>query len=239
MIKHVSFDVWNTLITANPAYAMYRTKFLALALNMDVDFVKRAYTKVKQCVDQAAEHSGEAFTTDQVFSLLYKSMGLFVSPGLHGEIRAMTEELFRKNPPTLGAGVADLFVWLRGRGITTSIGSNSNFISGTVMRPFLEEALNHKFLTAVFSDLISYGKPSPVFFDAVAFKINVFRDPPIDRSEILHVGDHQLCDVEGAHDSGMHGLLITSPDQLCEQVKLRIESVNELDVSLTHLSTTN
>lgn len=234
MIKHVSFDVWNTLITPNPAYAEARTKFLALALNMDPAHVKLCYTKIKAIADGDAEKNGIAFKTDELFQLLYRSIGVFVSPGLHREIRATTEQLFKSCPPVLGEGVRELMDWLHERGITTSIGSNSNFISGTVMRPFLEEQLGRPFLTAVFSDLIGSAKPHPEFFDAVAFKVNVFRDPPIDRNEILHVGDSTICDITGAQRAGIHSLLIKTPAILRDQVKLRIECENDFDVSFAH-----
>lgn len=237
MIKHVSFDVWNTLITPNPAFAAARTKLLALALNMEPEHVKRCYTKVKAIADGNAEQHGEAFTTDEMYHLLYKSMGLTVSPGLHREIRLTVETLFTAYPPSVGTGVRELMSWLAERSITTSIGSNSNFISGSVMRPFLENALSHRFMTAVFSDLIQAAKPASRFFDAVSFKINVFRNDTIERNEILHVGDNTVCDVHGAQDAGMHGLLIEAPNMLFDQVKLRIEIENDYDTSFDHLIT--
>ncbi len=137
MIKHVSFDVWNTLITPNPAFAAARTKLLALALNMEPEHVKRCYTKVKAIADGNAEQHGEAFTTDEMYHLLYKSMGLTVSPGLHREIRLTVETLFTAYPPSVGTGVRELMSWLAERSITTSIGSNSNFAAIKTMEDFV------------------------------------------------------------------------------------------------------
>jgi putative hydrolase of the HAD superfamily len=240
MIKHVSFDVWNTIVKPNPEFASTRTKLIAIALNLDPDYVKTAYTKVKRFVDGCAENSdGAAFTTDEVYKLLFSSLHVPVSPGLAREIRETVDELFKRFPPIIVPSVVTLFDYLRKQGITASIGSNSNFISGTVMHPYLQSVLGERaagdaYLFGVYSDLVVTAKPSKLFFDAVAFKTNVYRDDSVARAEILHVGDNEICDVEGARRAGMHSLLIGSPDLLCEQVKLRIECENEFGVSFSH-----
>lgn len=211
MIKHVSFDVWNTIVKPNPEFAQHRTKLIALILNLDVDFVKQAYTKTKRVVD------GTAFSTPGVYRLLFASCGVSVSSGLAREIRETVNELFRKHPPIIVPTNVELMSWLHDEGFTTSIGSNSNFVSGDVMHPFLEQALGHKFEFGVYSDLIGHGKPAPQFFNLIHSRLRAFR-PDARCEEILHVGDNYICDVRGAVQNGMTGLLIESPDVLMERV---------------------
>lgn len=217
MFKHVSFDVWNTIVKPNPEFALYRTKLLALILNLDVDFVKRAYTTTKRVVDSAAEIDGTAFSTPEVYKLLFAACGVSVSPGLAREIRETVDEVFRKHPPIIVPTNVELMGWLHDEGFTTSIGSNSNFVSGDVMHPFLEEALGHKFQFGVYSDLIGHGKPAPQFFNLIHTRLRNIR-PDALCEEILHVGDNNICDVQGATSHGMSGLLIESPDVLMERV---------------------
>jgi putative hydrolase of the HAD superfamily len=234
MIKHVSFDVWNTLIKPNPEFSLNRTKFIAIALNLDVEYVKHAYTKVKAFVDGCAENSdGAAFTTPEVYQLFFKALGVSVSPGLAREIRLTIDHMFIQYPPVLAADATDLMTWLADQQITTSIGSNSNFISGNVMHPFLERVTPRPFLYGVYSDLLVAAKPGSKFFDAVYEQILLKHTELLDRANVLHVGDNPVCDVEGAQNADMNGLLIESPDLLCQQVKLRIERENGLGVSFS------
>lgn len=223
VIKHVSFDVWNTLVKPNPEFAKRRTRLLALSLGREEEFVRRAYTHVKGVVDTAAEHEGAAFSTPDVYALLFASCGLSVAPERASEIRLAIDDIFREHPPIIVLSVVALMQWLRGRGVTTSIASNSNFVSGDVMHPFLEGTLSHRFELGIYSDRIMHGKPSPAFFDRVFEGLREM-SPTIDRAEVLHVGDHPLCDLRGAQAAGMHGLLIESPDLLCEQVMLRMDT---------------
>jgi putative hydrolase of the HAD superfamily len=234
MIQHISFDVWNTIVKPNPEFAKYRTKFVAIALTLDEDFVKSAYTSVKSFVDGCAEKSdGAAFTTPEIYTQLFYKLGIKVSASLADEIRLTINELFKRYPPVIVDCVPNLFTWLREQGYTISIGSNSNFISGAVMHPFLEAQLG-PLLYGVYSDLIVVAKPSIRFFDHVYEGVLLHHHDVLDRAHILHVGDNPVCDVQGAHSAGMHGLLINGPGMLEDQVKLRVQCENDFGVSFNH-----
>jgi putative hydrolase of the HAD superfamily len=240
MITHISFDVWNTLIKPNPEFALARTKLIALALNLDEAYVKTAYTHVKRVVDGMAEREGKAYSTEEVYKLLFSSMCVSVSPALAKEIRLSVDELFRCLPPTIGHGVREMLDWLTRSRITASIGSNSNYISGSVMLPWIESACSHQFAFSLFSDLELTAKPSKEFFELLYDHVNDDRYPetshfPVqDPKQILHVGDNEICDVFGAQRCGMHGLLIVNPDTVAEQVKLRIGGGERLQPVVLH-----
>lgn len=233
MITHVSFDIWNTLIKPNPEFALARTKFIALALNLEEAYVRQAYTHVKRVVDGLAEREGKAYSTEEVYKILFAALGVTVSQRHAREIRQTVDETFNQFPPTVGNGVYELLRWLEQRRITTSIASNSNYISGSVMLPWIEGALNHVFNFALFSDLVMTAKPAPEFFEELYDCVNADRYPttchfPVqDPKEILHVGDNEVCDVFGAQRAGMKSLLVINPDTMAEQVMSRIEAEND------------
>lgn len=229
MIKHVSFDVWNTIVAPNREFAEQRTRLLARALGREAAFVASAYTRVKQEVDAAAEREGIACTTADVYARLFAACGAELSPARARAIRLDVEQQFHGHPPRIPAAVIELMQRLTERGIATSIASNSNFVSGEVMHPFLAAALQHEFAFGVYSDQIGHAKPSPAFFAQVCAPL-LAANPSLARDEILHVGDHPVCDVQGARAAGLHALLIESPERLAEQVLRRLDAGESTEV---------
>lgn len=220
-IKHVSFDVWGTLISANSMYALRRTQLVSEMFHLDTAVVKKAYTETKSFVDTAAEKHGVAYSTDGVFSMFFDALNLPVPLGPQSRMlmRQHFEALFRTYAPTIHEDVTPLRIFLKNRGVTMSIGSNSNFISGTVMFPFLQSELNNMFDFGVFSDLDLVAKPDTEFFDRVVIEASKDRD--LYRHEILHVGDSRICDGMGAFSSGLEYALIEHPSHLYAAVRSR------------------
>lgn len=232
MIKHVSFDVWNTLIKANPEFSLHRTKAIALMLNLDTEYVKQTYTQVKGVVDKLAEIEGRAFTTPEVYRLLFRALGISVSFRLEKELREHVNELFLRYPPIIEDSVRSCLAELNQRGITMSLSSNSNFISGDVMLPFLLQQFEYAFNGSVFSDLCGASKPAPEFFDHVIDYVthqHVGQD--IKPWNILHVGDNVVCDREGPRNQMIHSLIVAGPHELKEAVLSRVASENDHGIS--------
>lgn len=208
MIKHVSFDVWGTLISANPEYAKARTDLIAQAFTIDPAFVKTTYTKTKRIIDSMAETTGEALTTRECFDLLYENLeegpfarGLALEDNLHA--------LFLEHAPSVLDETKYQVSTLRSKGITCSIGSNSNFIPGSVMYPFLQREFDDAFSYGVFSDELRVAKPDAVFFTRVAHKLmEVKKLEDLEHSSILHVGDNYICDGVGPRAAGMKYVIL-------------------------------
>jgi len=217
-IKHVSFDVWGTLISANPEFAAARTDFLSREFNVGLANVKAAYTKVKQLVDTTAETQGIAYSTDQVFNLLYNELKVDLLDIHHKFVRATVEQLFIEHPPLILNKTRHLIDYLAEKRLTLSIGSNSNFISGDVMFPFLQTEFNEAFSFGVFSDKIDYAKPNAVFFSTVMhelhklYNFNWTQTPTSDR--VLHVGDNYVCDGSGPKQLDMAYTIVDGPEDL-------------------------
>jgi putative hydrolase of the HAD superfamily len=163
--------------------------------------IKESYQDVKHTLDWLAEIRGEGYTCLQVYSLLASKLGVtgVTDEGLE-TLRLAVEQEFLAHPPIVLQETIDALQQLRDAGFTLSIGSNSNFISGSTMYPWLQKTFGD-FEFGVFSDLEETAKPNSVFFDKIANL--AYNQRKIIRKQIIHVGDNTVCDVRGAKDAYM------------------------------------
>lgn len=203
-VKHISLDVWNTLIHANPEFAAARTRMLAKVFVESEDFVRYQYSICKGLADEIAIDLGLAHGTPAMIAMLVERIckhgmnTLLLEQG--GYYRAViTQELellFKKHPPIVKFEAALALSTAHRYGITLSIGSNSNFISGRMMEPWLRKQFDVPFEFAVFSDQLGFAKPSYWFFQEIydlARKNTRVKHP----GEIAHIGDDKDYDGGG------------------------------------------
>lgn len=208
---HVSFDVWNTLIKGNPEFSKKRIGTIMDHWNLPAatfETVKQAYTNTKRTLDWMAEKHGTAYNCLTIYDMLSDALGVGDSDKDSLEVlRLKVERDFLAYPPIVIDGVHEALSDLRDAGYTLSIGSNSNFISGSTMFPWLRDTLGY-FDFGVFSDLEEVAKPNTLFFAYIASrarnKCNVKNS-----NDIIHVGDHEICDVHGALKAEMTPFLVT------------------------------
>lgn len=221
--RHISFDVWNTLITGNQDFQPRRTEVIAKHLPVDAAFAKQTYTETKAYFDALAEREGKAHTCDEVYdefiTRLTRGIGLEANwLGFTPVLRSLTEDLFRQFPPHILPSTIWTLQALHGAGYTISIGSNTNFISGTVLSEILDPIIPFEY--KVFSDLDGYSKPHPEFFGMIldrARAVQTAEQPEgradLSRGEILHVGDNLICDG-AATQAGMNFFYVRGPAEL-------------------------
>lgn len=212
MIKAISFDVWNTLVSPNPVFAEARTKLIAAELELPESVVKKSYTKVKRQVDSLAETNGVSYTTQLVYSTLLREL-VGHKKGVRRQVLINdVNALFLKYPPTTPESTLQAVKDAVEHGLKIGIASNSNFISGKIMHPFLEERFGVKFDFSVYSDLSLYAKPAKNFFREVLEKSEVLSD------EIIHIGDSLVCD-SGSIKVGIHYRIIKNADKLHDVIR--------------------
>lgn len=213
-MKHVSFDVWNTLLKPNPAFATARSAYFAKLLNLEIDEVRRIYTETKKIIEDQEHLSGFANQSHINYQILMERLTEHTK--FRGEailpIKHDIEQLFFEHPPIIVDAVSSTVQRLYDRDITMSIGSNSNFISGTVMREFLTEQFGDAFSFMVFSDLINYAKPAAQFFDRIIDCASACHGHSC--YNILHVGDSVKHDKMGAYRAGIPSMIIEGPTEL-------------------------
>ena len=212
-IKHISFDMWNTLLIPNPDYAASRTRLISDTLNCSVEAVKVAYKEVKDWADNPATKL--QLTPVDLMGILVRKLRpewLDVSPTAK-LLSTQLDVLFCGLPPIFAGPTMYAVRELAYRGITTSIASNTNFIGGATVRqamPILMSNLNP--IAWAFSDEVGYKKPHLEFFQASHRNIRQqIGHGDLKAAEILHVGDCKIADGQGAHVAGTQFLHIPNP----------------------------
>jgi len=90
-----------------------------------------------------------------------------------------------------------------------SIMSNTGFIKGRLLRALLDHLkIGSYFSFQLYSDEICCSKPSSEAFNRVHKEASVKR--PLEKNNILHIGDNPYADVAGAENAGMQSALINS-----------------------------
>lgn len=223
-IKHVSLDAWNTILVPSKKYAEVRTRILSRFFNCSEEFAKKVYSAVKKKFDTCAEEKGEAFSVQHVYDELMKAF-----PNI-GNMRAdelrtlYLEPTFLDHPPMVLTETVEAIASLKERGITVSISSNTNFISGDVLGPFLRKNAGD-FDFMLFSDkmngvnwesgVIKPAKPHTKFFEEVLRHAEVLHPNGLtDLRSVIHIGDSNECDFKGAAKFGFQARLLTSVDEL-------------------------
>lgn len=208
-IRHLSFDVWQTLIKPNPEFGRARTRFLVAELSLPAETVEAAYRKIKDSADRAAEERGVGMRSHEVYDAFLKELGRTSADWY--TLRAGLERLFRKHPPTVRP---TMIHWLRGaqaRGYGLSIASNTNFIRGEALHDIVLGTWGVAWDFQVFSDQIGCSKPHDHFWNVVKERARAHTGA--EPNQILHIGDNLICDG-GCRQHGIGFAPVAGPDDV-------------------------
>lgn len=205
-IKHVSFDVWKTLIEPNPEFGAARRRLLEDSFNKPAAVIEAVYRVVKDGADGEAEASGAGYTSAQVYARLLAELG--VSNADWWSLRLEMERLFALHPPAVRDDVTETLRELRAAGYGMSIASNTNFIQGACLSSVALDTWDVDWTFKVFSDQMGLAKPHALFWHAVTAQAYLLSGA--EASEILHVGDNRICDG-GCRDFGLKYQFVNSP----------------------------
>lgn len=220
---HLSFDLWNTLIVANPAYTASRTEYLSQRFRKTPAEVKAIYTGIKHFADGIAEKMGGQYSTTTMYKMLLTAFDASLKPEQMYEIRCAMEFLFCKNPPRVSEELIEAIQTISVNGCSIGILSNTNFISGEVIRDSILSQFPFEFDTALFSDEHPVAKPNRAFFQAM--KTEVFAQaqrkfaPEPKLNQIAHIGDNLICDGEGAQAAGVSFIHVERPSNTIDFLK--------------------
>lgn len=197
--KHLSFDFWNTLVSANPLYTNARTKFLSDMTGLSEATVRTVYTTVKSRLDNAAETSGASTPYREIHQILLDELRnadgvVEIEPH---QFTDMLFGIFQTLPPLMPERMPFLLNRAYRLGYTLSVGSNTNFIPGRILRTSLE---NIPFDFTLFSDEIETSKPSRDFARSIIGMTEHTHSKSHDDINIRHVGDNLICDDMQEYD---------------------------------------
>lgn len=206
-MKHISMDFWNTLGIPNPTYSEARNTQLSFRSGLQIDKVRSLYSDVKSTIDRTHSEISRPLSNTMCYTLLSEQ---FKCDNFKNEF----EFYFKLYPPTILPETIDMLHKLREKNITLSIGSNTNFITGEIIKEtVLDQTFDFDFY--IFSDELGWAKPHNNFWDKLKSQTN---------RNICHVGDNFICDIIGPTSNGLEARLVTTPHELPEILdKLRLE----------------
>lgn len=215
--KHISFDLWLTLIRSNPEFKIKRSRLLAEFFDIphDINYINNTIKKFDVLFNQISEITGKHVHKDQIWLVILNDLGYHIemlSQQKLEEFNELTEQLFWENSPVLIDENTDkILSTLTEHGITISLLSNTGFIKGHLLRKLLAAwNLDRHFSFQLYSDETGYAKPGREAFECLYSSIQKIN--PANKTDILHIGDNKIADEEGAQKFGFSTLLI-SPNQ--------------------------
>ena len=125
------------------------------------------------------------------------------------------ESLFFKYPPKVfDHQTVYTLEFIRDKGKSMNILSNTAFIKGESLRKLLKELeLDQFFSFQIYSDEIGYSKPDFEIFDLMHKKVKEHKKVDLDKNKILHIGDNIVSDIYGAKYFGIEAMQINTNQQ--------------------------
>ena len=211
MIKHISLDLWNTLMTSNPEFSIKRINYLHSNYfqHISENQLCLAIEEIGDIVDDINMSTGISIKSEKMYQMLFDKFNLKISLQKANDIYASLEILFLEFNPILlynDKHLFNVFDKLLANGISLNISSNTAYIKGSTLRKVFKHynLLSH-FDFLIFSDEINSSKPSYKFFDKLAKDCEEIN---ISKNSILHIGDSYEADIEGAELSKIKSRLI-------------------------------
>jgi putative hydrolase of the HAD superfamily len=212
--RHISFDLWLTLIKSNPQFKQKRNECFAdfFHLKADPQNISEVVRYYDVFCNACNEKTGLNMDTYQIYLLILQALGLPPQEVELAQLDAFyqaTEQLFLDYKPQLiYPETLAYFQQLKAQGISLSVLSNTGFIKSHTLGKILDfYGLSTCLDFCVYSDVCQISKPNPRIFDEVYQR--VLQQKNISKSQILHVGDNPYADQWGAQNYGFASYLIS------------------------------
>ena len=214
-IRHISLDVWSTLIEPNPKFKNARTELFRHFFNLQGSAEQAAGVlgETAAMVNQLNAISGKCMDRSETILLALQRMNFRIQETNEEQLHLFFQEmdqLFQQFPPFLADEALPELMGEMTNKFTFSILSNTLYIQGISLRRYFEEKhMSSYFRFELYSDEINASKPSQQAFLQLIDKTREHCDASA--QEIIHLGDNAINDVEGALKAGLQaGLVDTS-----------------------------
>lgn len=205
MIRAVTFDLWGTLIL-NPEGYEHRVQALREELLYKALKGKVSRETIAEASDKAWSEILSIRATLRDIPVFHQIKILKKYLKVDTELEGPYTEAILYEMPVLNPYAREVLTHLQ-----TKIGliSNTGRTPGVVLRTVMDRlGILEGFLALLFSNEVGYLKPHPEIFKKASQALRV----PL--SEIVHVGDDEKTDIEGAQNAGMQALLVEDPADL-------------------------
>jgi putative hydrolase of the HAD superfamily len=223
-IKHLSFDLWLTLIKSNPDFKKQRALYFFNNLNTlkkSIEEVELTFREVDVMCNVLNEKTGNNISAEEMHLMVVYKLNNSLMPFEKIDLRSLYQEMeqlvFKNMPiviePTIFHFLGNI---KKSRNLTINILSNTAFIKGSTLRLVLDHLdISRYFDFQIYSDEVSASKPSIKIYDILFQNISVIRNGENVRlEEILHVGDNLKADVLGAQACGINAFHVCSNSPL-------------------------
>lgn len=233
MIKHVTFDLWGTLIKSNPGFNEAKVYYLKerYSLPHSANMILDKWDQVGRYFTEKDMATGKhSPLEDRLLALLD---ALDISPMLAGDIDGVytcLHRFFLENPPepfdlNTIEQLKLIVDKIKSKGGTVGMISNTGIIQSQTILEALDILKMHElFDFFVFSDSEGASKPNHVIYNkALKYIRNHEKKTDSHGGEWLHVGDNMYADGVGAWDNGAKSLIINSTHACISCVLTRLK----------------
>jgi HAD superfamily hydrolase (TIGR01549 family) len=210
MIGAVTFDFWDTLYDGGnlPERLALRQRAIAALLaeygvTLCDEEVTRLYIESARVADRWWRDEHRGYTTTDRLHWMIERVGATPRPNCNHVAAACdaVDEALLRYPPPLLPGAADAVRALAER-IPLAIVSDTGFASGRAQDALLhQDGFLHCFRATIYSMDIGHAKPRPEPFRAAVAALGVSSP-----SQVVHVGDNERTDVQGALAAGLRAI---------------------------------
>ncbi|TRW25806.1 HAD family hydrolase [Flavobacterium zepuense] len=215
--KHISFDLWLTLIKSHPEFKTHRNLLFKnyFAINKPIEEVAAIIRKFDILTNSINEKVGRNFDTFEIYYLILDALAVDIEtidrPKLEDFYAQTHNLLLQYKPVLLDNDIPQALQQLKAEGKTMNILSNTAFIKGSSLRKVLAHyGLDDVFNFQIYSDEAGFSKPSAGIYQHTYN--NIAAIGTIAKNEVLHVGDNRISDYDGALAFGFDAhLIINAP----------------------------
>jgi putative hydrolase of the HAD superfamily len=213
-IRHVSFDLWMTLIRSHPSFKTKRAALFRSFFSLEAfapEKVAAVYRETDVLINNMNEITGRNMHTFEMYLLSLHLLGIdikSVHPDKLEEFYSLSEALFFQYPPShLYKDTTQLLAALQRQGVTLNLLSNTGFIQGRTLRKLMAEwGWDSLFAFQLYSDETGYSKPDVQMFSRMLENAALLHTD-LAPAEVWHLGDNQVADVQGAQRLGISATL--------------------------------
>jgi putative hydrolase of the HAD superfamily len=211
--KHLSFDLWLTLIKSNPEFKNKRNLLFKdfFEVEYSIDKVTEVVRYYDVLCNNINEKTGFNIDTFEIYYFILNALNVNINDIEIEKLSKFykeTELLFMKfKPDLIYPKIQLLFEEIVEQEKTISILSNTAFIKGVTLRKLISYYdLENYFSFQIYSDETGFSKPSKEMFQLVHNEIKSLKS--IEKKEVIHIGDNKIADYDGAMKFGFDALLI-------------------------------
>jgi putative hydrolase of the HAD superfamily len=218
-IRHVSFDLWLTLIRSQPGFKPLRDELFArhFGIPRPLPEITAAFRHFDQLFNLINEKAGGNVHYTEMLYVILDYLGVSIdqipADAMDSYYRKMEMLFFENHPVLIDPHTIAVLDALKEKGCTINILSNTGFILGSTLRQLLTMlGIADYFSFQLYSDEIGNSKPSPMVYERVLGETRKIR--PVDKEEVLHVGDNPVADLGGARGFGFRSVLLDKDNTL-------------------------